>query len=221
MDQLLINNTVFLILFFYSAIGVLIAEGIGKKWLRYATKPLLMPLLLFFYLINTSLVEAVLIIVLCFSFMGDFLLMWPEKKTFFIAGLSSFLLAQIAYIVFIIGKLPEISQLPYWVWFLAVAYIVTGIIIYKALLPYLHDMKIPVIIYMLSLLGMSFLSLMLYMSHESKAALLAFAGSLLFIASDTILAFHSFKKPYRLTAVWFMFTYIAAQMFLIFGFMSL
>jgi amino acid transporter len=73
MDSKLLANIILLCVFLYAATGNLMAWGLNKlKWLPF-TKPLLMPLLAIYYVVNASHIYWILVIALFFAFLGDVL----------------------------------------------------------------------------------------------------------------------------------------------------
>jgi uncharacterized membrane protein YhhN len=189
------------------------------KWLFY-TKPFIMPVLIAYYVLNMNHVFPVVILALAFATIGDFFLMWPEKKGFFISGLISFFVMQLLYITFVmnhqihfeIGKLNTILM--------CLVYLLLGTIIFILLYKFLKKLMIPVIFYILALLAVSYLCFFNVMEHRSQISFIQYLGSLLFIVSDTILAIDSFRKTVRYGGLIIMVTYILAQIFLLAGFMN-
>lgn len=213
-------NMVFLVLFFYASIGIMIAEGLNRQSIRYLTKPLLMPLLLFFYLYNAASPSLWIVLALSMSFAGDVLLMWPQKPKFFMGGLAAFLMAHIFYFVYLILYPMNSVHLTLSDAWVPVPLLIFGLAIFLLLKPGLGTMKLPVIVYILALLTVAFLSVCIYKAGPSPSSLMILSGSLLFLLSDSILAWHNFRKPFVLAGVWFMLTYILAQLFLVMGFMN-
>lgn len=220
MDSKLIANIVLLCIFVYASVGNLMAWSYNKPLGVLLTKPLLMPVLAIYYVLNCVNVEYILVFALLFAFLGDFFLIWPQKKIFFIGGLVFFLVMQLLYIIFITTKqlTPEMFSLP--VMAAALGFLITGIFIYLNLYKFLKEMKIPVLVYMLVILTIGFLCFVNMLGNFNRFNLLEFLGALFFIVSDTILAFDSFKKPVKMANLWIMSTYINAQLFLFAGFMN-
>jgi len=220
MDSKLIANIVLLCIFVYASVGNLMAWSYNKPLWVLLTKPLLMPVLAIYYVLNCVTVEYILVFALLFAFLGDFFLIWPQKKIFFIGGLVFFLIMQLLYIIFITTKqlTPEMFSLP--VILAALGFLIAGVLIYLNLNKFLKEMKIPVLVYMLVILTIGFLCFVNMLGNFNRFNLLEFLGALFFIVSDTILAFDSFKKPVKMANLWIMSTYINAQLFLFAGFMN-
>ena len=208
-----------MIFFIIIAVGDIFAVKSNNINLRYFTKPLLIPLLILFYIVSATKVNQLVIFALISCFLGDFLLLFAQKKSLFITGLLSFLTGHIFYTVIFLKTTFFLSVIPGWFYFLLIPYIWYGISIFCKLNPYLHSMKIPVIAYLNVILFMSFASFTRIWAIKGFAFWLPFVGSMLFIASDTLLAFRNFK--YKVPKGWIsvMILYIFAQLLIIFGFL--
>jgi len=151
--------------------------------------------------------------------LGDIFLLFPQKKLFFIAGLPSFLTGHIFYTVIFLQKTSLLSIIPGWFYFLLTPYIWYGIFIFYKLNPYLNSMIVPVIVYINILLFMSFASLTCIWVIKGFAFWLPFTGSMLFIVSDTLLAFRNFKHRTPKGRISVMMFYIFAQLLIVLGFL--
>jgi uncharacterized membrane protein YhhN len=215
------NDLITLYVIFGLALMVIIlAEAINKPVLRYYSKPLLMPCLLVYYWILSPDASYLVMGALWFAFLGDVFLMFSTRKIFFILGLGSFLLCHIFYIIYFIRADMFPSGVPALFWLALIAYVTAGTTLYMMLKRNLGDMKLPVIIYIFTILFMSFLCAARYYHFKETAFWHPFAGSLLFIISDAILAFNHFKKTIRFSGVLVMSTYILAQLLIIFGILA-
>src|SRR5262245_61343937 len=82
---------------------ILLVELVGiqmnNETIQFICKPLLMPVLIFYFLSQAK--NKWIVGALLFSWIGDVLLMFQENNSsFFLFGLVSFLLAHICYIIF-------------------------------------------------------------------------------------------------------------------------
>jgi uncharacterized membrane protein YhhN len=214
-------DCLFIIIIFGLAVIInLWAETRNIEVLRYYSKPLLMPLLAFYYWIMVPETNFLVLAALWVAFVGDVLLMFPEKKTFFILGLLAFLACQFCYLIFFALA----SSFPYGIpplfWSVSLAYAGAGIFIYMKLKKNLEDMKVPVIIYMVVILTMGFVCAARYFTSSGSAYWLPLVGSTLFILSDTILAWDRFRKPVPYRGLFVMSTYIAAQVLIVLGILA-
>lgn len=188
--------------------------------LRYVAKPLLMPLLVVYFFLNTntfiSPLKKWIVLALVLSWAGDVLLMFESVSPhFFIPGLVAFLIAHIFYILFyesIIRR--ENLKKNYW-WFIPVLIYYVSII--YILTPYLGDMKLPVRIYGIVISYMLIQALQTAMIKNKAAAGLMIAGSVLFITSDSLLAINKFHGSFEYAGIGIMLTYGIAQLLITLG----
>ena len=131
------------------------------------------------------------VIALALSLVGDICLMF-EGDGWFAGGLGSFLLAHVGFIVaFLKGVDPGLP--PAWT-LLPLLY---GLGLCAWLLPRAGSLRIPVALYCLVLLGMTLTAALRLHQLGGRPALLAVAGALLFVVSDSSLALRKFAGPYR------------------------
>ena len=215
----MVLRVLIMIFFIIVAVGDVFAVKHDKVKLRYFTKTLLVPLLTLFYIISVVNLNGVILVALICCFLGDFFLLWSQKKTFFIAGLISFLIGLIFYTIAFLQTTYFLSGIPKWFYFSLLPYIWYGIFILKKLNPYLYSMKVPVIVYLNVILIMSFASFTRIWALKGLSFWLPFVGSIFFITSDSLLAFRNFKVKLSRGWVSIVITYILAQSLIIFGFL--
>lgn len=205
----------FLIIF----VGDIIGELFLIKWMDYTFKPLILIWIGLYFFSHSKNIDKLVVKLALFAFgfswLGDVLLMFSERTfTFFILGLSVFLLAQIIYIFLFLrtinlsGKKPFLKKKPYFL----MAYIAFGLIVYTLLFDHLDMvLRIAVFIYMIALLGMSSMALNRFGNGHPVSFSFVFIGSLLFVISDTLIAFNKFLIEIPYEGVLIMTTYICAQ----------
>ena len=210
-----------LITIFFAVLTVYFAAvETGHPWLQYASKPLLIPLLILFFNANTaravSPLKKWMILALLFSWAGDVLLLFQAQlPDFFLFGLSAFLLAHIFYIVLF-------QQIRAKEGIRGKALLLLPVILYYAALmiwlsPYLGDMAMPVRIYGIVISFMLVMALHLFWMRNKPAAGAITTGALFFIASDSILAIDKFFQSFSLAGAAIMITYGLAQYLLVRG----
>ena len=140
-----------------------VAEIIGEvyqiKLAVYIFKPLLMPCLLVYLLSQRRFDQPFPFvwgaIALIMSWFGDIFLMLDPQ--FFVLGLGSFLMAQVAYII-VYGQAVVASgtkAMRSWTTYLILGCLLAyGIFLIGRILPQLGELLLPVLVYALSLLGM-------------------------------------------------------------------
>jgi uncharacterized membrane protein YhhN len=214
------KKIILIFLFIVLLLADLAAVYTSNETLRYITKPLLMPLLVvYFIFITRSLISSLkkwIVLALGFSWAGDILLMFESiNGNFFIFGLVAFLIAHIFYILFyenVIRK--EGLNKNYW-WFLPV--IIYYVSLIYLLSPHLGDMKLPVRLYGIVISYMLIQSLQTGRVKDLGAATLMIGGAVLFITSDSILAINKFYESFEYAGIAIMLTYGIAQLLITLG----
>jgi len=202
-----------LVLFAAAALVNVCASSDDKKHARliYFSKPLLMPLLIAYHVVSVEEIEWLLVCALGFGFLGDVFLMLPgEKEHNFMLGLAAFLVNQVLYVVLFITSAGGLVRVPASLAF-GLAYLVFGIVYYRLLAPGLGKFKAPVIVYMICIISMGVAALLRWDAVSAQSFWLVTGGSLLFVVSDSVLAWDKFRGELRLGRVIVMATYIAAQ----------
>lgn len=149
-----------------------------------------------------------IIIGMAFSLMGDVLLMLPVDA--FVPGLVAFLIAHVCFLRALCSDTRFAA--PPWTLLAAVAY---GGLNLWALWPTLPDaLHAPVVVYVLVLSAMGGQAMTRVMRHGHEALAIsaqwAAAGALLFMLSDTLLAWDRFRVGIPLATLWVLATYYAA-----------
>jgi uncharacterized membrane protein YhhN len=214
------KKTIWIILFSLVLLIDLVAVYLNNESLRFITKPLLMPLLAIYLLLQTnsatSGLKAWIFLALFFSWVGDILLLFDERgPNFFLFGLSAFLVAQVCYIVFFHNiRMREYIRGNALLLLLVIVYYS---ILISVLSPYLGNMKLPVRIYGVVLSFMVMLAMHAMLGKNKKAALWMMMGAILFVTSDSLLAFNKFFSSFDYAGLIIMLTYGLAQLFITVG----
>lgn len=190
---------------------------INKAGLRKITKVFLMPVLIGVYYFNAADPQLFVILALIFGTLGDILLIFTDSPKLFIYGLSSFGVGHICYVIAFIPRMGAVS--PFIAIFAVLAFIGAGLMLLKMLKPYAPDnMKIMMRSYVVLISAMSLCAILRFAAAPSVYAGVAAVGSLLFLASDSILSFEIFKGETKYGNFIVMLTYILAQSALAVGF---
>jgi len=211
------KKTIWITLFLLVLLVNLIAVYSNSESLQFITKPLLMPLLAIYLLLRTNTINSNLkgwiFLALFFSWAGDIFLLFEERgSNFFLFGLSAFLVAQVFYIVFFHNiRMREYIRGNALLLLLVIVYYS---ILINVLSPYLGNMKLPVRIYGVVLSFMVMLAMHTMLGKNKKAALWMTMGAILFVVSDSLLAFNKFFSPFNNAGVVTMLTYGLAQLFI-------
>jgi uncharacterized membrane protein YhhN len=201
-----------------------VAVSQGWKKLEYFAKPATMVALLAFVIQNGGLSGGMVwfVLGLAFSLAGDVFLMLPKEQ--FIAGLVSFLLAHVAYIIGLRPRLP--AELPALLVALGLAVILalTAAQIYRRIAAGLREsgktsLRGPVLAYTLVISVMLFSAMLTLLSDNwfSIHAVLVCLGAALFFLSDTVLAWNKFVSPMRYGRLLNMSTYHLGQILIALG----
>lgn len=213
------------LLYLLALAGTCLAQVQGWRGLEYASKPLLMAVLSAWFYLNsrrhgdrfTFLVQGGLF----FSWLGDVALMFVHRDSFFfLVGLGCFLLAQLCYgIAFAhnIGETGGLEGLP------TAALLALGIGAYAFffgwdLMPAVDEgMQMPVAAYMVAIASMGMLAAFRWRRTWPRSFMLVFLGALLFMASDSVLAWDRFRTPWRWASLGVMLPYAVGQLLIAAG----
>lgn len=160
---------------------------------------------------GASIYQHWVLLALALSLAGDICLMF-EGNRWFSGGLSSFLLAHLAFVAAFLQGVHGV-ELPAWLAAIAVYAVVLLII----LLPRAGALKLPVLLYSAVLAAMVFAAAARHTQFASIDSLRALIGALTFMLSDSLLGWRRFVGRYRgaqaliLSTYWLAIGLIAAS----------
>jgi uncharacterized membrane protein YhhN len=210
------------LLFSYAILSLfhLLVEAQGWETLILITKPLLMLLLAAWFWRQRypwqASWERWLFLGILFSCGGDSLLMLvsygPRLADFFLFGLGSFLIAQLSY-AYAFTRYPGARN--GWVarhyWPALLLFLYLGLFL-PVLWPGLGDgLKLPVTVYAIAIATMAASALNLGNVLPQAVFWPLLSGVLLFLLSDSLIAFNKFVAPVPAARFWIMLTYLTAQ----------
>ncbi len=179
--------------------------------LKYLFKPLTTILVILIAVVlqyqNQNLYGYLIIAGLIFSLIGDVFLMLPQDK--FVQGLASFLIAHLFFIVAFSSGFGPYLEFGY----LLPALIYASVFLW-ILLPKTGKMKIPVFVYALILMIFLWQASGRYYYLGTSSAFFTFVGAILFVVSDSILAYARFIKSHKISAALIHITYWGALIFI-------
>ena len=184
-------------------------------------KPIIILSLLAYYYLNSTTRSAIFILALFFCWGGDvFLIFQSSSESFFIAGLGSFLIGHILYVLSYsrfrsIDKSKELVG-PQKVRF-SLPIILAGTGLVTVLYPKLGALRTPVMLYALVITIMVLTALFRYGRTTKTSFILIFSGALFFMISDSMLAINKFLNPLPWSGVLIMTTYCMAQFLIVTG----
>lgn len=206
-------------LFWLTGILHLAAIVTGTPELRYVTKPLLMPLMIVWFFLETqgrrTSVHRIMMIAFAFSCAGDIFLMYTTELHFLL-GLVSFLITHVLYILCFrkevaeAGKKLLLRKKPYLA--LPVVALAGALIalVYSRIAP---EMRIPVVIYASVITVMVLMAMNRHKCVSTQSFQLTLTGALLFMLSDSLIALNKFYFSDTLAnaSLYIMLTYITGQ----------
>jgi alkenylglycerophosphocholine/alkenylglycerophosphoethanolamine hydrolase len=178
------------------------AVAFGRRDVEYVAKPGALALLVI-YASTASEPSALLVAALVFSLLGDVYLMLPGN--FFVAGLAAFLLGHLAYI----GCF-EASLTARLLWFVLVLALVSPFAARILRSAGGGTLRPAVAFYMLAI------GLMVASALAARLPL-AVIGAVLFLASDTMIAWDRFVRPFPGARTAIIVTYHLGQMGLVYS----
>ena len=139
---------------------------------------------------------------LCFSIIGDSLLLFPAQ---FKSGLFSFLIGHIWYMLGFLSGDWSLPILPT----LIITILALGMI--SQLYPTSGKLKIPVLVYIFMIAGMGITSFGRLEALQTFPTLIGAIGASLFMISDGVLGWNKFKNPFHLAEGIILITYYSGQ----------
>ncbi|MFT6866300.1 MAG: putative membrane protein YhhN [Cyclobacteriaceae bacterium] len=209
------------ILYFTVGAVNVFAQLMGYSDLNMFTKPLLMPLLIYYVFLFAggviSLPRLMMAGALVFSWLGDVILLNKGDEMFFLAGLGSFLVAQVIYAI----TLSKASFQPIkFEWRPLLPLMLYGALLLFALVRNSGDMAPAIVVYGFGILTMLSMARLRRWGTNTESYKLAFIGAFLFVVSDSILGLNKFVFDIPAGDFLVMATYIPAQFFLVKGLLS-
>jgi len=210
-------NSKLIIFIVISAIH-LVAHLMAFQWLVFITKPLLMPILLWYFsegltFGKLTLIQKRMITALTLAWIGDIINLYSHiNHWIFTAGIIIFLAMQVMYIIicFYLIRFKQIKQL--YLIFCTLLFIAYGSVLLWLLLPHLNEMTIPVLIYASALTLTGIASALTKVQLPRKVFYCLLTGTLLYIITDSLDAINNFRASFPYAAFWIALTYLSAQM---------
>ena len=213
----------FTYVFFFILLVDLVARAMQPDWqmVEYVFKPLLMTTLGEYFIreaqIKGQKQNQFILAALAFSFLGDIFLMADK---FFIVGLGAFLIAHIFYILAFRSESSRFFSkkellIP------ATFVLIYGAILLSIVLPNVGSaLKIPIIVYSMTILVMLLTALHRYGNVSAVSFKYVIIGASLFILSDSMIAISKFVTAFPMDGVLIMATYGVGQYLIVVGYMK-
>ena len=191
-----------------SAAAHVYADRKGLRRYAYVSKPLTMVLLLLIAVFaardSISVYTVAITAGIVFSLVGDVAMMLPRKQI--ILGMGAFLVAHVAYIISFSSGTSVITNA--WLLF---PFLVYALIMGWPVIPHAGKLKLPVGIYEVAIMVMAWRALERMLQTGNTGAMLAFAGALLFVISDSLWACNFIIKRCKKGRALILVTYYLAQ----------
>ena len=213
----------FLILFFIVAIVEVFSEYKDNTKIEFFTKPLLMPLLILFYIFGViegasiAQVDWLIVVALIGGWAGDVLLMQKDQEKWFLFGMVAFLINQIFYIISFFLSISNITNFDSWGFYLLGPVLLVLIFMVPRFINKAGEMKIPVLVYLVAILLMHFTAILRLAEFQGLPFILVYVGSISFIFSDATIAVNKWDKEIPQGRPIIMTTYLLAQFYITLG----
>jgi len=179
------------------------------------SKGLIIPILVIYAFLQVG-KQWSLLLALFFSWIGDILLIRSEQEIFFFLGLLAFLIAHISYLVtfkrFTYSPKKDINLIG--------QYVGLGIyllIFLARITSSLDDMLVPVYAYTIAIAAMVVMAIRRKGRTNTSSYNTVLLGAVLFVFSDSMIAWNTFYSPIVNAKTWIMLTYVMAQYLIVQG----
>jgi uncharacterized membrane protein YhhN len=214
---------IFLITFFVVAVIEVFSEHRDNTKIEFITKPLLMPLLILFYIFgiiegaSIAQVDWLIVVALIGGWAGDVLLMQKDQEKWFLFGMIAFLINQIFYIISFFLTISSFTNFDNWGLFLLGPVLLVLIFMVPRFINKAGEMKIPVLVYLIAILLMHIAAILRLAEFQGLSFVLVYVGSISFIFSDATIAVDKWDKEVPQGRPIIMTTYLLAQLFITLG----
>ena len=191
-----------------AALAIVGAYWPAMPWLHWIFKPLTTLLIAAMVLRTPSSLPRYrvwLLVGLALSTAGDVFLMLPVDA--FVAGLASFLLAHLAYLL----ALGQRERLFAAAWPFAVYAVVAGLVLSQLWPGLPGELRVPVVVYVVVLAAMAAQALAVWWRRRDCVATSGAWGGACFVLSDALLAWDRFVAPFAAASFAVLASYWLAQ----------
>lgn len=211
------NAYVFLSLYIAAVIVNVTARLIDLDALAMYSKVLLMPFLIAYVYESSKKHVTLMTLLLCaslvFSWGGDVALLY-DGDIYFLLGMGLFLIAQLIYAYLFIKS---IQLKIHWKWWYVVPVLLMTFGFLSQVLPKAGALQVPIGIYALAISFMAMTAIARYGKVGEKSFKLVCSGAIIFVVSDSLIAWNKFVMPFSLADGLVMLTYTIAQLLIVRG----
>ena len=214
---------IFLALFFVFTAVEIFGEFKDNDKLIFFSKPLLMPLLILFYIfgvIDASSITRIdwfIVIALIGGCAGDIFFMLKDQDKWFLYGMGAFLVNQIFYIMSFLLSISDYTVFNVWGLFLLGPAILIMVFTLPRFINKTGDIKGLVLVYMGAILIMHVSAILRIAEFQGLSFVLIYVGSLSYIFSDASLAVDKWAGEFTNARFIIMATYVMAQFYITLG----
>ena len=214
---------IFLIIFFIVASLEVFSQYKNNTKIEFCTKPLLMPLLILFYIFGVlegasmARVDWLIVVALIGGWAGDVFLMQKDKEKWFLYGMVAFLINHIFYIISFFLSITNITNFNTWGFYLLGPALLMLIFMAPRPIKNAAEMKIPLLVYLVAILLMHFTAILRLAEFQGLPFILVYVGSISFIFSDATIAVNQWDREVPQFGPIVMTTYILAQFYITLG----
>lgn len=191
--------------------------------INMATKMALMPILMGIVISELPLRKHTLLLIgaLSFSWLGDIMLMFDTDLNFLL-GLGGFLVGHLFYIFTFKAFRDDNHEIPLMKRFPLLAALIAfaGLFVFLKIRDGLAEMELPVVFYVIIIVVMAITALNRHRKTTTKSFSRVMIGALLFMLSDSIIAWDMFRSTIEYASVCIMLTYCLAQGLIVAGLLS-
>jgi uncharacterized membrane protein YhhN len=216
-------EVIFLILFFIIAIVEVYGEYKDNTKIEFSTKPVLMPLLILFYVFGViegsslARVDWLIVVALIGGWAGDVLLMRKDQEKWFLFGMIAFLINQIFYVISFFLSISNITNFNPSGFFLLGPVLLILLFMLPRFINKAGEMKMPVLVYLVAIVLMHISAILRLAEFQGLPFILVYVGSISFIISDSTIAVDKWDKEVPNGRPIIMTTYILAQFYITLG----
>ena len=216
---------IFLVIFFVVAIIEIFGEFKDNTKIIYIIKPILMPLLILFYIFGVieaapiAQVDWLIVVALIGGMGGDIFLMLKNEDKWFLPGMGAFLINQIFYTISFFLSITDYTALNLWGLLLIVPALLILTFTVPRFIKKTGSLKIPVLIYMAAILLMHISAVLRFSDSRLQGLpyVLIYIGSLSYIFSDASIATNKWAGEFKNARLIILTTYIFAQFSIVLG----
>lgn len=213
------ENLVFILLYFLFDLLNIFVIIIKKQRVQYIFKPLLIPLLIMYYIFSVPLIDVSWFIVagLTCGLIGNIFFMHLEDEEMFYHGLLVHSIGYVFYVIAFLGYFLNFSNFQVWKLLLFAPGLFIVLYTFYRIKGDYNTTKFVMIIYIIVVLIMHFFSIFRLPASNGGDFWLLWIGTFLLLFTSSIIALNKFKKEFPYAEALILGVYYIAQFFIIQG----